>query len=185
VCMTTCRVGAEPEADRVGVSGHGEGCRPGYRCQYNGGAGAAAGVCVGGAYNDVTENNVGAACETDDECYSPFGMGLCLLLDVGGVTGPQGTCSMLDCYAPGLPEAVCGRGNACIGLSGDVTFCVQECATADECAAGYACADDDADPSTDRICYPACFTDEECRANQACELTAGGAGQCVALPGTD
>lgn len=185
VCMTSCRVGAESEGDRLGEDGHGEGCRPGYRCQYNGGAGASAGVCVGGTYNDVTDNNVGAACELDSDCYSPYGIGLCLALSVGDVSATTGTCSMLDCNAPGLPDDICGKGNACIGLSGDVTFCVQECDEAAECALGSACSDDDADPTTPSICYPVCFTDEECRSNEACELTASGAGQCVAMPGSD
>jgi hypothetical protein len=181
-CLQGCTVGAEPEADRVGTRGHGEGCRDGYRCHYNGGSGAASGVCVGGNYNGVTEDNLGAACETEADCYSPFGLGGCLQLRVGDIRAPRGTCSILDCNVPGLPDEVCGERGDCIGLSGDLTFCAQRCSSAEECADGYACTDDDADPRTSRICYPACLEDEDCRKDaEICQISpASGVGACVA-----
>ncbi|MGD8860833.1 MAG: hypothetical protein PVI30_12555 [Myxococcales bacterium] len=180
LCMTECTVGAEDEADVVGSDGHGEGCRSGYRCHYNGGEDAEDGVCVGGNYNDIEESNVGAACEEDADCYSPYGLGGCLFLSVAGIQGPTGICSILDCAVPGIPQDVCGAGNPCIGLNRDITFCATTCKGADDCADGYACADDDGDPGTERICYPACFEDEECREGEECRLALDvPAGRCV------
>jgi hypothetical protein len=181
-CLQGCAVGAEPAADQVGTNGHGKGCRAGYRCHYNGGSGTQQGVCVGGNYNAVTASNVGDKCENDADCYSPFGLGNCLSLSVGTVQSPTGVCSIMDCSVPGLPDDLCGSGNQCIGLSGDVTFCAKSCLEATECAAGQACADDDSDPSTPKICYPACFGDADCRAGQErCSATASTmVGSCVA-----
>lgn len=182
-CWKRCTVGAEPEADRVGRNGHGEGCRPGYRCHYNGGEGPESGVCVGGNYNAVAENNVGAECQTDADCYSPFGLGACVRLRIGpSLLAPVSTCAIMDCSAPGLPEDVCGDNGECIGLYGDIAFCVQTCKQAEDCATGYSCTDDDLNPATARICYPACFEDGDCRkGEEVCRARAAGEpGMCVA-----
>jgi len=189
VCLQACEVGEEPEADVLGSDGHGAGCREGYACHYNGGTGSS-GVCIGGNYNNVTENNIGAACASDAECYSPYGLGSCLVLAVGNpaVEAPTGVCTLVDCAGPGLPEDLCGAGNECIGLDGDITFCVRTCTKADVCPDGFACADDDAtadmaNPSTPNICFPACFTDADCRVgSELCRPVAAGAsyGSCVA-----
>jgi hypothetical protein len=180
-CLVQCTVGAEPAALRLGASGHGEGCRDGYRCHYNGGAGADDGVCIGGNYNAVTKNNVGSACENDADCFSPYGYGRCLHLSVSGIASTTGVCTIMDCAVPGMPDAACGSGNECIILHGDVTFCVHNCAHASECATGNACADDDADPSTPSVCFPACFADTECRSGETCSIASTAtAGQCVA-----
>jgi hypothetical protein len=187
VCLQSCQVGEEPEADRLGSDGHGAGCREGYACHYNGGTGSG-GVCIGGNYNDVTENNIGAACESDADCYSPYGLGSCLVLAVGDVEAPSGVCTVVDCAAPGLPDELCGSGNECIGLAADITFCVRTCTKAEACADGFACSDDDstpdmANPGTPNICFPACFTDADCRVgSEVCRPVAAGAGYgaCVA-----
>ena len=94
----------------------------------------------------------------------------------------------MDCGVPGLPDDVCGSGGECIGLSGDVTFCVAQCKDASQCADGFACTDDDADSSTSKVCYPVCLADEDCRkGSEMCELPpatpnsmAPPIGQCVA-----
>ncbi len=184
-CLTSCRVGAEPAAQRLGTAGHGDGCRAGYRCHYNGGAGADDGVCVGGNYNAVAKNNVGDTCDTDADCYSPFGYGRCLYLTLDASSSPaHGTCSVMDCAAPGMPKDLCGSGNECILLRADITFCVRDCSKASQCAAGSACADDDGDESTKSVCFPACFSGKECRTGETCQIPNGMAGgQCVALAG--
>lgn len=187
VCLTECTVGADAEGDRLGADGHGAGCRAGYRCHYNGGSGAEAGVCVGGNYNAIEKSNLGAACDLASECYSPFGLGQCLSLSVGVVAAPSGVCTIMDCAAPGLPEDICGDGAVCLGLNGDRSFCIAECASASDCAAGFACADDDGDLSTPRVCFPACYADEDCRkGDETCDfptdpstMMLSTVGQCV------
>ena len=182
-CFPTCQLGAEPEADQLGVDGHGQGCRPGYRCHYNGGLRTGEGVCVGGNYNAVTDNNVGAACQNDADCYSPFGLGRCLALSVGDVSSASATCTVMDCALPQLPDDLCGKQAVCVGLNGDTTFCVQRCSDASECADGFACTDDDGDPGTGKVCYPACLTDADCRkGKERCSIASGSSvGRCVAL----
>ena len=139
-------------------------------------------MCVGGVYNAVSKNNVGEACKTDADCYSPYGLGNCIALSVSGVQPSGSVCTIMDCSVPGIPTDVCGAGNDCIGLNGDVTFCVQTCEDATQCAAGYACADDVSDPATPKICYPACFATADCRKGQeVCNATATTmVGSCVA-----
>lgn len=187
LCLISCEVGAEPEEQRFGANGHGTNCRDGYRCHYNGGDGAANGVCVGGVYNDVRTNNIGKECTSNAECYSPYGYGTCLLYSAteARIRAPRGTCSILDCNAPGLPKNICGSGNECLAFAGDLTFCIANCETADDCAAGYACTDDDADPTTASVCFPACAKNADCRATETCQRVQGStAGRCVAKAGS-
>jgi hypothetical protein len=184
LCLLSCDVGAESDENKLGAKGHGEGCREGYRCHYNGGEGAADGVCVGGVYNDIRTNNIGKACTSNNECYSPYGYGQCLIYSAteARIRAPRGSCTLIDCAAPGLPDDVCGAGNECIAFSGDLTFCIHNCTTADECAEGYACTDDDEDPSSPNVCYPACARTADCRTTERCQLAAGAtAGRCIAM----
>jgi hypothetical protein len=182
LCLTRCTVGAEPEAQRLGKSGHGEGCREGYRCHYNGGAGAKSGVCAGGVYNDVKTNNIGATCKTNDDCYSPFGLGYCLVYGLPNGMAATGVCTLMDCGAPGLPSDVCGAGNVCVGQQGDQSFCQHMCKAADECPDGFGCTDDDMDPSTPKTCYPLCAANGDCRTGEQCKplsTAMGSAGLCT------
>jgi len=180
-CFTRCEVGADAADDVVGVDGHGAGCRPGYRCHYNGGA-AGDGICVGGDYNDIADNNVGDVCEQVDDCYSGYGLGRCITLGVGQVVASTGVCTLMDCAAPGLPDDVCGEGNNCIWLSDDMTFCVRGCESADECSEGFACMDDDGSPATGKVCFPVCSEDADCREAQRCSIARGETvGECVEI----
>jgi hypothetical protein len=180
LCLTRCTVGAETGDLQRGPSGHAVGCRPGYRCAYNGGSGAQAGVCVGGEYNGVSANNVGGACSTNTDCYSPFGAGRCLKYALPDNKSSQGTCTLLDCNSPGLPMDVCGSGNECVGTSGDEAQCTHDCTKASECRAGFACSDDDGIPETSKVCYPVCETLADCRPNERCQLYPNtSVGQCV------
>jgi hypothetical protein len=173
LCLTSCTVGAEPAELRVGPNGHGAGCRAGYACRYNGGPGASSGVCVGGIYNAVTTNNIGSACKSSEDCYSPYGAGTCLSYGLSDNSSSPGICTVSDCYSPGLPDDLCGSGNDCIGSGADQSMCAHTCKSANDCPTGYACADDDDDASTAKTCYPVCLTDGDCRSNQKCTLYAG------------
>jgi hypothetical protein len=181
-CMLGCEVGADDPEAILGPEGHGKGCRVGYSCRYNGSDSGAAGICVGGAYNEVTEPNIGAPCQGLDECYSPFGYGSCVTLRTADVTAPTAVCTVIDCAAPGLPADVCGSGAACVGFTADVSYCAKLCSDATECPTGFACVDDDASPGTPRICFPACTEDTECRkGEERCQIAAGASsGSCVA-----
>lgn len=169
LCLQRCKVGAEAADLRVGAKGHGEGCREGYRCHYNGGPGADAGVCVGGNYNAVTKNNIGAECKTNADCYSPYGLGYCLVYALPNGGTLPGTCTVLDCAVPGLPVDLCGDGNECVSTGdGDETNCQHHCKDANDCTKGFACTDDDKDAQTPKTCIPPCRTDGDCRSGEKC-----------------
>jgi hypothetical protein len=173
LCLTRCKVGAEGADLRVGAKGHGMGCRDGYRCHYNG-AGSDGGVCVGGNYNDVTKNNVGAACKSDADCYSPFGLGTCQQFQLTASDPVAGICSIIDCAAPGMPKDLCGEGNECVAVSAggdsDESSCDHHCKDATECPAGFACTDDDGVAATPKTCIPPCRTDMDCRSGEKCTV---------------
>lgn len=180
LCFQRCKIGAEAVELRTGTEGHGEGCRPGYRCHYNGGSGSDSGVCVGGNYNAITTNNIGADCKTNADCYSPYGLGYCLIYQVSSEVLP-GFCTLFDCAVPGLPTDLCGANNECVSTGdGDETNCQHQCQRAEECAKGFACTDNDEDPSTPRNCIPPCLADSDCRAGEKCVLISatGRSGLC-------
>lgn len=170
LCFEQCKVGSEAADLRTGMAGHGEGCREGYRCHYNGGSGADSGVCVGGNYNAVTTNNVGQSCETNADCYSPFGLGTCAVYRVTDTEVLPGICTIFDCAVPGLPTDVCGANSECVsqGLDNDETNCERQCKDASECAKGFACTDGDDDPMTPKTCIPPCLTDGDCKTGEKC-----------------
>jgi hypothetical protein len=169
-------VGKEPADLRTGVEGHGDGCRAGYRCHYNGGPGADSGVCVGGNYNDVTTNNIGQTCETNADCYSPFGLGYCIQYQVSNTEVLPGICTLFDCAAPGLPTDVCGDKSVCVsqGEDTDETNCERTCKDASECGKGFACTDGDGDSGTPKTCIPPCETDADCRNGEKCIIQNAG-----------
>jgi len=141
------------------------------------GAGVAGnGACVPGEYNDIMAANTGAACTDDDECFSPLGAGLCIS---GGVWEPSNYCTILDCGAPGMPADVCGANTQCVTLFEDVTACVANCTSADECNPGHACVEFDGDMATPSVCFPICLADGDCRSGETCNIPPGDmAGTC-------
>jgi hypothetical protein len=181
LCFEQCTVGAESADLRSGAKGHGEGCRDGYRCHYNGGKGAESGVCVGGVYNDIKNNNVGSLCKVNSDCYSPYGLGYCLIYGITNTLQSPGICTLFDCAAPGLPKDLCGAGNECVSTGdGDETMCAHDCKAASDCPADYACTDDDRDATTPKTCFPLCLSKDDCRSNEQCKPinTTSMAGTC-------
>ncbi len=177
LCLAPCTVGHGSDGNPVDASDPSTwltangGCRDGYTCVWDGeGTGDDNGSCVGGGnYNDVTTENIGSRCRDEEDCWSPFGQGFCITEDVqadGSVTFPGGYCSIRDCAAEGLPEDVCGSGNACVtGLADDPTFgiCFATCTSGADCRNGYGCVDIDG-PMGPRpsICLMGCSQDSDC-----------------------
>jgi len=186
ICLQACTVaaGATTSNTTAWLTNRG-GCRAGYSCTWNGtGAGSLDGACLPGNFNSVTTNNVGAACATDADCWSPFGQGLCLAPAADGSGFRGGYCTVLDCLAPGTPSNVCGAAATCINLggrTGDITGCMKACSSATDCRARYACVDADADPATvGSVCLANCTSDSECRATERCSIPTGSSfGACV------
>ncbi len=192
LCLQGCNVGTEPMADRIGVMGHGMGCRPGYECLWNGTDGATPnnGACIPGNYNDVATNNVGEACNSmgpmddpDSRCYSPFGYGRCITPDLWGGTPalPSGMCTILNCAAPGVDAAMpCGPSAQCISAGGTLTFCLKNCTSATECPTGYACGEVSMTATDPHACVPNCAMDTDCTTDRHCVIPMGEmVGRCV------
>ncbi|MCZ7685706.1 MAG: hypothetical protein M5U28_45765 [Sandaracinaceae bacterium] len=98
VCLDGCRVGAEPLADVLGADGNGAGCAEGFMCSWDGRSGPSSdpnGGCQPGAYNDVTTPNLAQPCQSDADCYSPYGYARCLFEDSTDVI--SGMCSLRSC----------------------------------------------------------------------------------------
>jgi hypothetical protein len=124
---------------------------------------------VGGNYNGVTKNNVGAECKTNADCYSPYGLGYCLVYQVSATEALPGICTLFDCAVPGLPLDICGDGNECVSTGdADETNCQHHCKDANECPKGFACTDDDMDTKTPKNCIPPCLSDADCRSGEKC-----------------
>ncbi len=186
VCLEDCEVGAEDMADQLGAMGHGDTCREGYTCVWNGtgGEGEINGGCGPGVYNDIMEPNVGTECEAAADCYSRFGAARCLTRGFGD----QGSCSLFDCGAPGIPADVCGPDAQCIGFTGTATtICLRNCTMPSDCATAtgsnpQGCVEFDGRAETPRVCYPACTGDDDCQSDYRCVAPPGErTGECVRM----
>ncbi len=106
-------------------------CRaPSYECFDSSGDGVDECAPVGGG-----AGGIGAACEATDDCAG--GQGAVCITEANGF--PGGYCTIFgDCMA-------CPVGSRC----GQFGICVQGCEDADDCRAGYACADVDGDLFTE------------------------------------
>jgi hypothetical protein len=174
MCTRPCQHGAEPAGDQLGVAGHGQGCRPGYMCSWNGEDAEPAGSCLPGNYNAIAANNVGAICDPDNrsaDCFSPFGHGRCMTF--GSQTAEASFCTVFDCDTPGMPETVCGTGNTCLALDDDFNACFKTCTNASVCGAGLACVALGA--SGPSVCTFGCKVDSECKTGEVCNRS----GACV------
>jgi len=169
-CLAPCDVGSDDTTPPVNNT---QGCREGYTCYWGGADADPSGFCDVGLFNDVTINNIGSACVSADECYSPFGYGRC---------DPDFGCTVIECGAPrgapGLPADVCGDNATCvdfINLGVDLFACLKKCVSAEDCFPGDACADVDLDDATvDEVCFPVCLSPDECRIGEDCVN-----GECV------
>jgi len=171
-CLAPCDFAQEPMADRLGAGGHGQGCRPGYTCYWNGidPVGTPdSGGCAAGNYNAVTTPNTGAPCTDNEDCYSPYGAGLCGNSEFWLASG---YCTMFDCGADGMPPDVCGPNTQCVAFYEDVTGCVSNCTTAADCNPGYGCVQYTMDAPS-KVCFPLCLADEDCRTGETCMIPAG------------
>jgi hypothetical protein len=183
-CLDACTVGAEPVEDRLGSTGQAVGCPLGFSCLWDGASSAATGGCFRGNYNEITTSNVGAACTTDAECYSPFGYGECAFADLRAT----GICTIRECFTSTdmedgiLPDivvpGVCdGTSELCVDFSDPAsepprTMCLQTCTSADQCAAGYACTAIISGGA--RVCWPECLTSADCPSGVSCVNESGG-----------
>lgn len=201
ICMQGCTVGAEPDADALGVAGNGAGCADGFMCSWDGTHGPTDtlnGACLPGNYNDVTVPNVAMACQTAEDCYSPYGGGRCLWgtdesegLRMTGDRVGSGMCVIQNCaqfmegstvvegLLPGVAATtrVCDfdAGERCVDFSGGAeipfTLCILTCANASECAPGYGCIEFFSDGT--RACWPTCAANADCRTGATCNNTGG------------
>ena len=168
VCAEGCKVATGAVAGQPETYlDNTQGCREGYTCLWNGiddETAATNGACVPGVYNDQTVNNVGDACDTNDECYSPLGQGVC---------DPDFGCTVAECFAPGTPDDICGDDNSCLAIQGDPVCgagcCFRGCELAADCPDGDACVTVDGDPPVS-ICFAFCGSTEECRPDEVCTV---------------
>jgi hypothetical protein len=196
-CLPGCTIGGETtDAQRAGATGRNPDCDPGQACFWDGATGPDGdpnGGCFPGNYNTETTYDVGTACLDDGDCYSPFGYGRCLFATDDSLARIQsGVCAVSSCaggadgepisLVPGvaIPAAweprVCdvAGGDICVNFGTDVapaTFCVEGCASGDECAPGYACAPLLA--GGESVCWPNCTADGDCHTGATCRDTSG------------
>ncbi|MCB9635231.1 MAG: hypothetical protein H6721_24190 [Sandaracinus sp.] len=179
LCVPTCTVGegANLEDPSTWLDNTG-GCAAGQTCFWTGSAAATDnGYCLPGTFTDVTTENVGAACEAEADCWSPFGDARCLTFS------DDGYCSVLDCGAPGRGgENSCGTGNLCLALesgTAPVTACIQGCESPTDCGAGLGCVE--LTDAGDRGCFPGCQETADCRSGETCVgASATALGECQA-----
>jgi len=180
ICVLACEV-ASTTGD---IYAPNTDCAAGYACFWDGtsGAGAGNGGCVPGNYNDVRAGDatgqVGQACMTEEDCYSPFGAGQCRDFGAGD------HCTLFDCGAPGMPADVCGAGATCAQISGsDTSLCVKDCTAPADCLPGNGCWDTSVagiNTGGATVCFPGCLEDSHCLASERCvgaSMTA--TGECM------
>lgn len=167
-CLDACVVGDETAPEQIlGPSGGDPDCRAaGFRCYSI--DGSRTGGCLPGTYTTVTEPNVGAPCESDADCWSPYGNGSCF------AAFGQSFCTVTQCgvaafsTSPGL-SSICPEGTVCEGDPAFYTFCVPTCdptAVDPGCREGFVCAVMRDPPA--RVCFPACRGDADCRPGDRC-----------------
>ncbi|MCS6858621.1 MAG: hypothetical protein NZM37_12965 [Sandaracinaceae bacterium] len=192
-------MGAEMNQGQIlGPNGGNPGCERGEACLWDGVHGPSDslnGACLPGNYNSVTEYNVGAACQRDEDCYSPYGLGRCLFGEdnrLGDRVG-SGICAVMGCAilrdgrvglrvgdgaVPAMVDicrgSMMGNNDICVGFTETLSFCVSGCSSAADCPSGYACPNLGSSTRPLRICWPQCFVDSDCRTGTRCMSERGG-----------
>jgi hypothetical protein len=109
--------------------------------------------------SDVRERNMGGPCDSEDDCYSAYGQGICLEDDGTGWLG--GTCTLLACDFPGM-AAECPEPDFFCEPTGGAGLCLDRCTDPGGgvgpdvgCRdADYACYPTDVDGVG--VCLPSC-----------------------------
>lgn len=186
MCLPGCKVGQEAESLRIGPESHAEGCPSGFACLWDGVSKADdsinGGCFVTPSHNSIAAPNLGALCKDNNECYSPWGLGVCRGWDKS--LGKSGMCVVGECsnypegtsfdgILPGvtseLPICPAGQGSCIVESEAGkapTTTCVKSCVSAADCATGFACASPFGDAS--RICWHSCSKNDECKDGSAC-----------------
>ncbi|AKF08221.1 Multiple EGF-like-domain protein 3 precursor [Sandaracinus amylolyticus] len=133
-------------------------CPEGLRCDPDGGD-----LGEGNCYDPTA--SIGEPCEDESAC--PMSA-LCLSEALGG--WPSGACIATGCDP--AASGSCGADAHCLpSAGGGGGLCVDACATAEDCRAGYTCRGTSTYP--DRLtCQPAC-SDADCTAGRVCNEVLG------------
>ena len=185
-CLNGCALGGETtSAQRIGLMGGHPTCGPGQACLPAARTGSTVqGACLPGNYNDVVDYNVGQECMADTDCWSPYGLGRCLMLDEPYSSREgRGVCSVRWCamdseeWGYGADLDRCRSTDQCVWVSEVEPGCVTRCESAADCPGEWACHPVDVfgDGSLYRTCWPACFDDTECAAGALCRTESGNA----------
>lgn len=88
--------------------------------------------------------------------------GACLSESASGY--PDSYCVALGCDPDAAaPDNGCPLDGACVEADSGTTFCLDGCASAEDCRSGYACGPaDPARPDADLACVPGCTGDDDC-----------------------
>jgi hypothetical protein len=186
MCLPGCKVGQETKSLRIGLESHGEGCPIGFACLWDGVSKSDdpinGGCFATPSHNSIAASNLGASCKNDNECYSPWGLGVCRFSKIN--RGKPGMCVVGECsnypggspfdgILPGvaseLPICPAGQGSCVIESEAGkapATTCFRSCASASDCATGLACASPF--ENGPRICWHNCSKNDECRQGSAC-----------------
>jgi hypothetical protein len=140
-CVKPCHTGTEPgdgeHPCRSAPADQREACIPavGYLDSTD-----ADGMCWTGSFNDVTTENLGAACSSDEDCYSPLGLGECWNVAM------EKSCSIRCNEHLEADLSICGPAGSAVCWK---MTCLAACDTPGGALGANGC------PYPDLACYPA------------------------------
>jgi len=166
ICARGCEVGTDP-----GDSGFrcedDQACWPGEFVTAPHAFADADGYCWSGNWPGAAARNLYEPCDSNSDCFSPYGLGECLLYGRNG----EGYCTIVGCPHP-LIGAACAPGGQCLSV---LATCVPECIpdvapVASECPPGFACNMLYGTPG----CYIWCDSNADCGEGVNCNLISHG-----------